>query len=235
MNIHTERIDTELNKTHEPLTGKEQTNSQEYYSLAILKSLFPKEYIDLEKKIEDRPDLRSSNDTFGVEVTTADSYTDNQDSRELSKYVKDRDKRRIKTIESHNKKVFEVYGITTVQSGGGYHVDEDKQLLIKCIKDKIKSAKRYASSFKGLELVILKQELVPSIWAEGIFNYIDEALYREDCVFETIYVIYQDKCYCYKLNGNREIKTIDNVIRLKLLGYLSAKGIIKYGDKEWQE
>lgn len=234
MKTKTDRIDRELLNKHESLTAKEQTHSQEYYALAVLKSLFPNEYIDLEKKKDDRPDLRSSNDTFGVEVTTADSYTDNQDSNELSKYVKDRDKRRIDTIERHNKKVIETNGMTIVHSGGGYHIDSDKELLIKRITDKNESAQKYAFKYKWLELVILKQELVPSIWEKGIFDYIDEAINGENCIFKKIYVIYKNKCYCYSLDGEREIRIINDVVRLRLLGYLSAKGIIKDIDEEWQ-
>ena len=233
MNIRTKRLKTATLRNYGELTPKEQTDSQEYYALAVLRTLFPSEYCLLEKKHEDRPDLRSIDDKFGVEVTTADSEADNQINRELSKYTKDRNGRRIQTIKRNNKVVVEEYGITTVQSGGGYSIEEDKELLIKRIRNKIDSVNKYDHQYEWLELVVLKYELVPHIWTEKVFDYIDEAIMGSEEIFKKIYFIYRDKCFCYYFTGERIIKNIDDMIGLRLLAYLTSKHIIKDNDDEW--
>lgn len=217
----------------EPLSARKQTDYQEYYVLAVLKAIYPEEYKMLKKKESDRPDLKSIDDSYGVEVTTADSEKDNEDDSAFVKYRKDKDPKYIESFKNRGKIIDEKKGITIVKSGGGYYVDADKELLIRRIRAKIESVKNYPSKFKRVELVILKNELVPSVWTDNVFEYISEAIGQDKCIFEKIYVIYCDNCYCYYKNGNIEKIHIDDVNSLKLLAYLTSLEIIKNDDFEW--
>ena len=209
-------------KEHGVLSPQEQTAFQEYYVMLVLKSLFSNEYAGLMKKKEDRPDLRTMDDSFGVEVTTADSFLDNQINREFSKYVLNKDVRRKKTIEKGNCFLDETGVGISVCSGGGYDVRDDKYLLINQIKRKIESAQKYPKKYPRLELAILKRELLPSIWQEGIFDFITEAIDENNCIFKKIFVLYRDKCYCYGLDGSREEFIIKNKEDIEQSAYLLA-------------
>ena len=245
MHIETERLNNGLKYIHGAIDSRLLKDSQEFYALAVLRTLYPDKYSDLKKKTEDRPDLKSIGDEYGVEVTTADSDEDNADNRLFSQYRVSKDEKLKKKIESHKKQIVEDYGIEYMSSSGGFSeaksengmsaIERENQLLIKRISKKIDSAKKYASKFGALELAVIKYERVPSIWEKGIFDCMHRALEDQKVVFRNLYFIYQDACYCVTSDGQHEKKYIENTQRLRLLARLTAEGIISPEDYEWED
>lgn len=245
MHIETERLNNRSNYTHGAIDPRLLKDSQEFYALAVLRALYPSKYTDLKKKTEDRPDLKSIRDEYGVEVTTADSNEDNADNRLFSQYRDSRDEKLKKKIEGHKKQVVEDYGVVHMSSSGGFSetgsengmsaIERENQLLIKSISKKIDSAKKYASKFGALELVVIKNERVPSIWEIGILDCMNKAIEEREVVFKKVYFIYHDTCYCVTSDGQHEKKHIENTQRLRLLARLTAEGIISPEDYEWAD
>lgn len=234
MNTETDRLVNGIQFIDGAIDSRKLKDSQEYYALAVIKSLFPDDYKTLMKKATDRPDLKNIDDLYGVEVTTADSKNDNEDNRLLSIYSKDKKKKIKEKLEKHGKKVIETGGISLLAGGGGYGVEKDNQLLIHSISEKIKSAAKYASNYKFLDLVVIKNERVPSNWDEEIFRCVDTALSQDKKMFRNVFVIYNEYCYWVNSDGTHEKIQINNGDRLKLLGRLTAEGVIKVEDEEWK-
>ncbi len=90
MNTETDRLVNGIQFIDGAIDSTKLKDSQEYYALAVIKSLFPDDYKTLMKKETDRPDLKNIDDLYGVEVTTADSENDNEDNRLFSIYSKDK-------------------------------------------------------------------------------------------------------------------------------------------------
>ena len=234
MNTETDRLVNGIQFIDGAIGSQILKDSQEYYALAVLKSLFPDDYKTLMKKAKDRPDLKNIDDLYGVEVTTADSKNDNEDNRLFSIYSKDKKKKIKEKLEKHGKKVIETGGISRLAGGGGYGVEEDNQLLIQRISEKIESAAKYASNYKFLDLVVIKNERVPSNWDEEIFRCVDTALSQDKKMFRNVFVIYNEYCYWVDSDGTHKKIRINNSDRLKLLGRLTAEGVIKVEDEEWK-
>lgn len=237
MHIDSERLENGFNNIHGAIDPRLLKDSQEYYALAVLKTLYPDDYKDLKKKEEDRPDLKSIDEHYGVEVTTADSNEDNADNRLLSQYCETKNKKLKNKIEQHNKNVIEIHGITNVIQTGGYSEsrNDDNELLIKSIVKKIDSAKKYLTNYDALELVVIKNELVPSIWENGIISCINHALENQNEVFRKVHLIYKGKCYSVTSDGNYSIKNIENNQKLRLLARLTAEKEILPDDYEWDD
>jgi hypothetical protein len=234
MNTETDRLINGIQFINGAINSRILKDSQEYYALAVIKSLFPDDYKTLVKKETDRPDLKNIDDLYGVEVTTADSKIDNEDNRLFDIYGKDKKKKIKDKLEKHGKKISETNGIMHLSSGGGYGVEKDNQLLIHSITEKIKSAAKYASNYKFLDLVVIKNERVPSNWEDEIFSCVDAAVSQNKKMFRNIFVIYNDCCYWVDIDGQHKKLRINNRDRLKLLGRLTAEGVIKVEDEEWK-
>ena len=234
MNTETDRLVNGIQFIDCAIDSRKLKDSQEYYALAVIKSLFSDDYKTLMKKATDRPDLKNIDDLYGVEVTTADSENDNEDNRLFSIYSKDKKKKIKEKLEKHGKKVIETGGISRLAGGGGYGVEKDNQLLIHSISEKIKSAAKYASNYKFLDLVVIKNERAPSIWDEEIFRCVDTALSQDKKMFRNVFVIYNEYCYWVDSDGTHKKIRINNGDRLKLLGRLTAEGVIKVEDEEWK-
>lgn len=234
MNIETDRLINGIQFINGAINSRILKDSQEYYALAVIKSLFPDDYKTLVKKKTDRPDLKNIDDLYGVEVTTADSKNDNEDNRLFSIYSKNKKKKIKEKLEKHRKKVIETEGISLLSEGGGYGVEKDNQLLIHSISEKIESADKYASNYKFLDLVVIKNERVPSIWDEEIFRCVDTALSQDKKMFRNVFVIYNENCYWVASDGIHKKLRINNRDRLKLLARLTAEGVIKVEDEEWK-
>lgn len=234
MNTETDRLVNGIQFINGAINSRILKDSQEYYALAVIKSLFPDDYKTLMKKETDRPDLKNIDDLYGVEVTTADSKNDNEDNRLFSIYSKDKKKKIKDKLKKHGKKISETNGIMHLSSGGGYGVEKDNQLLIHSISEKIESAAKYALNYKFLDLVVIKNERVPSIWDEEIFRCVDTALSQDKKMFRNVFVIYNEYCYWVDSDGTHKKIRINNRDRLKLLGRLTAEGVIKVEDEEWK-
>ncbi len=233
MNLETDRLKNGNKLMEAVIEPKKLKDSQEYYVLALLKKIFPEEYKNLLKKNIDRPDLKDVSDNFGVEVTTADSEYDNEDNRLLSIYRKNKKKEIKKVLEKHGNIICNTGMTTRIISGAGYNTKYDNHLLTQSICKKIISVKKYSLNFKYVDLVVIKNEIVPSIWEDGIFNCVDEIVKHNEMVFRNIFIIYRNHCYCTFSNGNHKKIYIEKKDRLRVLGRLTAEGVIKMEDEEW--
>ncbi|WP_026528269.1 hypothetical protein [Butyrivibrio sp. VCD2006] len=249
MHLETERLNTGFAQIHGAIDSRKLKDSREYYALAVLKSLFPYEYKDLMRKKTDRPDLKSLEGSYGIEVTTADSENDNEDNRLLSEYAVSHDEKIKKKLETHKNNVEVVdIGVRAIR-GGGYNDSYDistettmgkgaqleYQLLINSIRKKVVSANKYKDGFHHLELVIIKKERVPGDWEQGIIQCIKIVMEREAGILRKIYFLYGNKCYMVSLDGREEVIIIEHRDKLQLLARLTAEGIIADDDYEWQD
>lgn len=233
MNLETDRLKNGNKLIKDVIEPNKLKDSQEYFALALLKILFPEKYKNLLKKNMDRPDLKDVSNNFGVEVTTADSENDNEDNRLLSIYRKNNKKEIKKVLEKHGNIICDTGMATRIVSGGGYKTKYDNCLLTKSIYKKIISVKKYISNFEYVDLVVIKNEIVPSIWEDEIFNCVDEIVKNNEMVFRNIFIIYKNYCYCIFSKAYHKKIYIKKTDRLRVLGRLTAEGVIKMEDEEW--
>ena len=114
MNTETDRLINGIQFINGAINSRILKDSQEYYALAVIKSLFPDDYKTLVKKETDRPDLKNIDDLYGVEVTTADSKIDNEDNRLFDIYGKDKKKKIKDKLEKHGKKISETKNVIII-------------------------------------------------------------------------------------------------------------------------
>ena len=82
-------------------------------------------------------------------------------------------------------------------------------------------------------MVVIKNEIVPSIWEDEIFNCVDEIVKNNEMVFRNIFIIYKNYCYCIFSKAYHKKIYIKKKDRLRVLGRLTAEGVIKMEDEEW--
>jgi hypothetical protein len=207
--------------------------SQEYFALAFLKYIFPDKYKDVFHA--DRPDLQGRK--VLVEVTSLNTCTDMQASKEFAKYSEDRKERRIKTIEGTGYALRNIEGInaTSMCRGGGYNFESDYELLKERILEKINKAKGYEVKNRTLELALVKEDHPFHEWIEKIPFSLEQIVNNQE-IYETVYILFPNG-YIYIIKGESpQISKLskNEYLHLKSIGRMTAEEELTMDDEEWK-
>ncbi|WP_446897736.1 hypothetical protein ACSVC9_12165 [Clostridium sp. LBM24168] len=176
----------------------------ECYAKIVLEEFYPKEFVDL--KLKDRPDLQTSDNKFGIEVTNARDSDQIKAENLYNRYNHDKSVDKEKLLEEINKYGCKLENDLLI----GKHFENSFDLILIRFNDKLKKLVKY-KSFKHNCLFIFSDIYADNMMIIKAIEDMQKCQMDKEKKFYKVFLLIPGNIYCLNLyKGKFETKLIDS-------------------------